>query len=292
MSNHAPSSIEIDALVDKYDKLRLPDALTPPQLLRTLHREIDKVTLPCLASLHQRSIIAYDALGEFAKHVVKADKPVIDESVRKAKRAKGTAKEIDREIEQIERELKSLPPDSPKRDQLVKALKIRVGDFELLLSRLEACRGQISSSEERIEALIPAVEDVQKRVTALRGRFTRNMFWLELAVVTSQLVIALPFAIAFVTTLAFDKSTPVLELVTARFAPKEYHEIVLLAIFGLQVLALTPVIDAMSTRLWWRNFDRTMKVVRSLSTEARAVEAELVEAENKLAVLSFNASAV
>ena len=292
MTAHVLSSIDIEALAGKYDNLRRPDALTPHQLLRTLHREIDKVILPCLTSLQERSILAEDALSEFAKQITERTKPVVEESVRKAKQVEKTSKEIDRELEQIQRELELVPPGSARHNQLLKLQKICAGDYDLLLSRLEGYDKQIGSLQERIKVLIPAAKEVHERLTAILGRFRRNMYWLALVGVTSQFIIALPFAIALATTLAFDRSTRVLEIVTSKFAPNEYHDVVLLLLFGLQALMLTPADDVIVTKLCWRNFDRTMKVVRSLLIEVRSAEADLAEAEEKMSVLSFDTSTV
>jgi hypothetical protein len=63
----------------------------------------------------------------------------------------------------------------------------------------------------------------------------------------------------------------------------EYHDIVLLILFAVQVLALTPATDVISKKLCWRRFDRTMNAIRSLVPEVRLVEHGITEVDKKIA---------
>jgi hypothetical protein len=285
MSTSAPIASEIEAFVDTYNRLRRPEDLTPPQLLRKLHDDIGTVVLPRIESLDERSRNAYYGLDELVKQAVKTDKREIDVVEKNAKRDKSTAKEIAHEIEEIKRELNALPEGSQERKPLIKALEFRVTDLELLQGRLNRYVQRIEASEDRFTQLIPHVQRVFDRVKALKGKFTKAMFGLLFSDIGARLTILLPTVVALITTLILDRATRVLEPLTEKVAPKQYHDVVLLILFALQVLALTPATDAISKWLCWRSFDRAMHDLRSLLPEVRLVEAQVAEAEEGIASL-------
>src|SRR5712692_3128455 len=104
----APTSADVEAMLETYAKRGRPEDLTPPKLLRKLNHDIDEIVLPAIKSLQDRTMIAYYALDEFSKQAVATDKKEIDAAVGRAKRAESTAKAIDEEIKHTQREINAL----------------------------------------------------------------------------------------------------------------------------------------------------------------------------------------
>jgi hypothetical protein len=94
-----------------------------------------------------------------------------------------------------------------------------------------------------------------------------------------------PTIIAFITTVTFDKTTPILEWVAHRWAHGGQHNIVLLILFALQVLILTPFVSRLSDKMCWSSFGKTLDAVRSLFSEMRTVDAQIGIVEQQIADL-------
>jgi len=116
----------------------------------------------------------------------------------------------------------------------------------------------------------------------VRKALFRVLFW----DLSAKLIILVPTLIAFFTTLAFDRFTPAIELLTGKVVLRQRHDIVLLILFGIQVLALTPATEALNDKLCRRRCDRTMDAIRSLAAEMRIAETQIVEVEQGIALLS------
>src|SRR5205807_7329635 len=123
------------------------------------------------------AIAANYALTDFTKEVEKSDKKAIKPILQDTKRAKRSFHEIEKEMEKLRGELESLPPDSPRRAVVLKAMEFGAGDMDLIVKRLDRSTLLIKASQSKIRDLIPKVADIQKRVEDLPSRFSSVMFW-------------------------------------------------------------------------------------------------------------------
>jgi hypothetical protein len=277
---------DVEALLRTYAEYRRPEELGPPKLLRRLHHDINQVISPALVSLDGRSEEAYSALVAIARWSAEANKKDTDEIMREHDHSKVAFGKIVQEIDQITRELDVLPPDSPKRKQLVDALQVRDTEMEFARRRLEAGSQRISSSIERTSRLMPDVAKVQATIQVLKATVTKALFRLLFWDLSAKLIILVPTLIALFTILAFDRFTPVIELLAEKVALRQGHDIVLLILFGIQVLALTPATEALNNKLCRRHCGRTVDAIRSLASEMGVAEAQIVEAEQGITLLS------
>jgi hypothetical protein len=222
-----------------------------------------RLSLPTTRESSRLQLNLRYALSDNVKASINTEKrALVEPAVRDAKRMKNMAKQVEREANQIRHELKALPKDSNKGPKLLKALKLCSAEFELMVKRMERSSDQIKTLHEKAkQQLLPSVTDIYTRVEHLEKTLTRALWTMTVSSVGARTLIAMPYVIAFGTTLTVDRMKSVLDPLAVRWAPKE-HDLLLLAFFVLQVFLLTPITTRWNARLCWRSFDRMMGIVR------------------------------
>lgn len=275
-------SAEVKALVECYRTLRRPDDLSVSELLKKLNRDAGEVVLPAIQALLDRGMNLDNFLLDLTKETVRTDKPQIKAALSQGKKAQRTMKEVSREIEEIDRELENLPATSEKRPQLLEALSVRGAELEFLQGRIRAQAARVDASIKTFKQLLGPIEELQHRLEKLRRSFLQTMFRFVIADAAIKMILALPVVLALVVTLLLDRATPLLELVTAKAVPKSYHDVVLLLLFAVQVLILSPITDKLHRKLCWRRFDYAAGLVSSALSQMQTAEALITDAEQKV----------
>jgi hypothetical protein len=281
-----PSSADFETLLVNYAKLRPPDSRTPQQLLRSLDGEITTVVLPCLESLENRSQDALYALNRIVRHAGNDEIARLRPIDNAFKHAKKTAKQIGKETDDISERLSQLPPGSLQRKQLVEAVEVRRAELDLAERHIESYQAEYDASISKMTELMPSIEDTQSRIKKLNSRFNTTALSIAFFGLVTVGVRALPTVIAFFTTIVLDMFAHKLEGLVKVLRPSDYHDLVLILIFGIQVLLLTPLISTVSNRLCWQAFDNRMRRINSILPDVKAVENEVAQIENRLVIMS------
>jgi len=192
------------------------------------------------------------------------------------------AQQVDTEMNQLLREREDLPPNAQRRSVILQALALRQTELDLLTRKLNQGGDQILASMDKMNAHIRALKPVQSQLLAHKATARKAFRHLAAARLFARLVIAVPPVIALVVTVLLDRLTPWLERSLNIVLHRYQHDVILFVLFVTQIVWLTPIGDAISTRLCWRSFDQTMGVVSSELRALREMENTVVDAEQQV----------
>jgi hypothetical protein len=278
-----PQTSDIDRLATVYEGIRGVDHRTPIQLVRDLGAEINRMVLPCLASLEKRADMVSETISTVAEHAIASDIRATDATMQRFDQLEKNSKEITQEIEDIELRLSLLTARSPARIGLARALELRATELDFAARGILECSQRISQSVEQIKALIPCLENVLEKVAGVRREFQRERLKTRCWCLFADMILLVPTLIALSTTLICDRTTQGAEALTKPWLPRGYHDVVLLLFFAVQVPLLTPIVSRFSDTLSWRAFDHMLNTLRALIPELQAIELRITEAENSMA---------
>jgi hypothetical protein len=270
---------DLDVLLQTYEGIREGDHRSPLQHLQSLNQQLTTTILPRLVQIGRQSASLKNTFDDTATSVLDFNIRVASAASESAKRLAALAEDALREKEEILRQLDQLPADSPERQSLLRSLDVRTTIVDYLGGKIAVLQEGVGTLSHQIQRMGPSLIGLRQQIRRLEHRYRRTELLIRLWSVSHGVVYVLPTAIALITTLVFDRATPFAESFASPWLPNKYHDLVLLIFFAIQVPVLTPFVSRFTDNLYWKNLDRTLRMLRPLVQDLKSVESVIQNAE-------------
>jgi len=280
-----PTAADLEREVDRYVNLKPVEYLTPPQLLRNLISDINRVALPYIDYLDSRCETTLSDLEAAIDRFLANDRQG-KQALEDFERTRAVVKQLEPEVHALRLRIDAHSRDSVELIDLGKRLKLKIAELDLVERQMSRYGPIFENSIARLKAVMPTLKGLGDQLDLARNQFLKGLRWLILLRGMSAAALIAPAAFAFLITFTLDRISQFLDKTMLDWLRGSYHDVGLLALFAAQTVCLTPVTSALIETFCDRKFDQLVARFHALAKELGDIDNQLGAASLRIEKLA------
>jgi hypothetical protein len=268
-----PTGEDLKRIAHRYAAVRSVDYPTPSRLLRELIRDINQTALPFIHYLETLVVDLEKSLEESTDQFLAAD-TAGHQAIEVQAQTNEIVQELEKEVALI-RERIPQTRDADELNMLGKRLSFVMAELDFALRKYSELPATYERSQQRLSSYDVPCKELTAQLVDLHKRFLDTRHWLRWRALLQFSATIVPIFVACVVTLMVDRFTTRMDTLLQPLLGHYAHNSVLLSIFVVQALILTPLLSDRTESFWRRTFNNSVEKFCILSDDLLRIDASL-----------------